>query len=197
MHRWLVRANRERANLTAHSVAPLTGCVRMNEDYETMRRVNPSDGEVCAKYYLSLAIVNDSTLPNALIGARVWLQFRSDDVKFGEAWKEMDVRHVQSETSLFPINLPPLSTCSLPLAIAAAIQGSMDGGFAGRGIKASEALPAPNPIRIELRGVNDPFFLAEFNDGGTAMVRPQPVSHAAQTAPSPARSTPLQFLTRL
>ncbi len=175
---WLVRANRERAKLTAHAVSPLTGCVLMNEDYETQRRVNPGQGQVCAKYFLSLAVVNNSSMPNALIGAKVFLPLRSKTSP-SPTWTEMDVRHLQADTPLFPINLSPLSTCSLPLAISAAIDGTLDGGFAGRAITAGEALPSPIPIRIELKGVGDQVFQVELLDNAIGMVRAQPAARAA------------------
>lgn len=176
---WLVRANRERAQLTAHIVAPLTGCVLMNEDYETLRRVNPGEGKVCAKYFLSLAVVNNSSLPNALIGAKVWMQFFDGPSDAQLTWKAMDVQPIHPDTPLFPINLSPLSTASLPLYLAAAINGTIDGGFTRRAISAAEALPQPVPVRIELLGVNHQTFQIDLSDIGDGLTRPQPVRRAA------------------
>lgn len=176
---WLVRANRERAQLAAHIVAPLTGCVLMNEDYETQRRVDPGQGQVCAKYFLSLAIVNNSSLPNALIGVKVWMQVYGGESGLQLTWKAMDVQPIHPETSLFPINLSPLSTAALPLCLAVAIEGTIDGGFTRRAIAAAEALPQPVPIRIELHGVNHQTFQIELTDAGDGLTRPQPVRRAA------------------
>lgn len=176
---WLVRANRERAQLTVQAVAPLTGTVLMNEDYETQQRVRAGDGMVCAKYFLSLAVVNNSSLPNALIGVRVWMPFRDGEHSDRVVWTEMDIRHFQPETALFPINLQPLSTSSLSLAMAAAIPGTHDGGFARRALTATEALSMPVPIRVELRGLNHQTFVVEIEDAGLGMAHPKPVACAA------------------
>lgn len=162
---WFVRANRERMSVTAHPVASMQGCVLFNEDYETYQRVRPGDGEVCVKYLLDIAAVNNSSLPNSILGIRVWLRF--DD----EGWKEMDVRHEDPTQRLFPANTDPLSTAHLPLAIATAIPGSLKGGFAERAAGAGDVLPVRPEVRIELKTLANKTFRCQFEDDGKGLQR--------------------------
>ena len=167
---WLIRANREKAQVEVHPIRGLDGFVMFNEDYVTLRRLKCADGEVGAKYLLGLALANNSTLPNAIIGIRVWMKFAQPNAS-GDCWREMDVAHCDSETALVPINLPPLTTAGLDLALAAAIQGTLEGGNAERQIRASEALPDQVPIRIELRALGGKNFTQTFIDPGTRLLR--------------------------
>ncbi|TWT50383.1 hypothetical protein Pla22_31250 [Rubripirellula amarantea] len=162
---WIVRANRERMCLAAHPVMSMEGCVLFNEDYETTRRVKPGDGEVCVKYLMHLAAINYSSLPNSILGIRVWLRFNDG------GWKEMDVRGQLPDQRLFPANVAPLSTTELPLALATAIPGTLSGGFADRAAAAGDALPPTVDVRVELHTIAKKSFQCQFEDDGKGLVR--------------------------
>jgi len=156
---WLVRANRERSRLAVHPIGDMQGTALMAmDDVETYRRLSPTDDQMCVKYWLHLAIVNNSSLPNALLGARVWLWLASGEMR------EMDVRHESPDQDLFPANLSPLTTVSLKLALAATIDKVEDNSFAGRAAAAGDLLPPQIPIRIELEALQGQKFVCEIID---------------------------------
>ncbi len=163
---WLIRSNRERAQLVAHPVGGLEGTLLMAmDDALTYRRVAPADGEVVLKYWLHLAIVNNSLLPNALLGARIWMKFADGE------WREMDVHHEMPDQDLFPTNIDPLTTAGLKLALSCKQPGKIEGGFAERAQAAGDALPRQIPIRIRLKALQDQTFHCEFADDGDGLQR--------------------------
>jgi hypothetical protein len=166
---WLVRANRERPQLEIHPIGDMQGClILFNEDSETYQRLRPSKQEHCAKYWLHLAVVNNSSLPNAVLGIRVWLQRRNGD------WQPMDVRHQTPNEDLLPINVDPLTTASLKLSLAMLYSGELQNDFAGRAAAAGDALPREIPIRIELTGLGERQFCKSFSDSGNGLKRSLP-----------------------
>ncbi|MEM9827034.1 MAG: hypothetical protein AAF958_10620 [Planctomycetota bacterium] len=178
---WLVRANRERAKVVAMPVGPLTGTVLGNMDYETQRRVGFRDGHVCVKYWLELAILNHASLPNAIVGIRVWIKFRDPEKPFRSLWHEMDVvsgeAPIPQERAdpvvprLLPINVGPQSTGTRRLALATLIPGDASGGFNACERQAGDALPHPVPIRVEITTLGQRTFMSEFVDDGKALSR--------------------------
>jgi hypothetical protein len=163
---WLVRSNRERPNLEIHPVSDLEGClILFNEDSETYQRLRPGKQEHCVKYWLRLAVVNNSSLPNAILGVRVWLQRRNGD------WQPMDVRHQTPNEDLIPINIDPLTTASLKLSLAMLYSAEIQNDFAGRAAAAGDALPREIPIRIELTGLGERQFGKTFSDSGNGLKR--------------------------
>ena len=131
---WLVRANRERAKLAACTVTGLRGTMLMAmEDTATYRRVAPGDSEIVLKYWLDLAIVNNSSLPNALLGIKVWVKFTDG------RWHAMDVASADPEADLFPQNVDPLTTAGMKLTLATKCEGSIGGGFRGRCVAGASA----------------------------------------------------------
>ncbi|KAA1260929.1 hypothetical protein LF1_34710 [Rubripirellula obstinata] len=179
---WLIRANCEKAQLEVHPVHALSGSVLLNEDYETLRRLNCKEGEVGAKYFLGLALANNSTLPNAIIGIRVWIKFDQAESSNGESWREMDVACSDGQSDLVPINIAPLTTAALNLALSTAITGTLQGGHVDRQMRASEALPPQVPIRIEMRAIGGKTFTQNFIDPGTRLPRTQGNLDSAKAA---------------
>ncbi|MEO9592992.1 hypothetical protein [Rhodopirellula bahusiensis] len=165
---WLVRANRERARLIACSVTGLRGTLLMAmEDTATYRRVAPAEDQIVLKYWLHLAVVNNSTLPNALLGMKVWLKFADG------RWHAMDVAAADQETDLFPQNVDPMTTAGVKLSLATKIVGSVTGGFHERECAAGDALPESVPVRIELEALQGQVFVTEWLDDGRLLARTQ------------------------
>ncbi|SMP40238.1 hypothetical protein SAMN06265222_101415 [Neorhodopirellula lusitana] len=167
MYFWLVRANRERAQLTVHPIKDICGRVVLHQEcLSVYHRLLPADKRYCVMYWLHLAVVNNSSLPNALLGARISLQLGNGE------WREMDVQHEAPDTELFPVNIDPLTTCSLKLALATITPDcEFQNDFAGREALAGDMLPRQVPIRIELQGLQDRIYKAELLDSGNGLSR--------------------------
>jgi hypothetical protein len=163
---WLIRANRERARLAAHLIGDMQGSiVTPHRDLAVYHRLKPASNEHCLKYWLHIAVVNNSSLPNALLGARVSIQFKDG------AWRTMEVRHVDDQCDLFPVNLSSLSTSSLKLALATTYADAFEQDHEGRAAAAGDALPRTVPIRIELIGLQNKSFVYELMDTGNGLQR--------------------------
>lgn len=162
---WAVRANRERMQLDIHPIGSLVGTVLMNEDFETFRRLAPGEGEVCVKYFADIAVVNNSSLPNALLGIEVRMRLADGQ------WRSMDVQPRQPDTALVPTNLAPLSTAHLGLALATSIPGSLKGGFAEREQAAGDALAAKPEIEVSLTSLGRQSFVHRYVDDGKSLRR--------------------------
>lgn len=163
---WLVRANRERAKITIHPIGELSGTVvSYFSDRATIQRMQLKEGEQCFKYWLKLAVVNNSSLPNALLGAKVWLQLRNGD------WLPLEVWHQQEEEDAFPLNLPPLTTASLKLALTAKLAVEIDENNQGRLDAAGDILPREVPIQIELLSLGGKRVVRNILDSGDGLCR--------------------------
>ncbi|GAB5516318.1 hypothetical protein [Rhodopirellula baltica] len=163
---WLVRANRERAKLVACTVTGLRGTMLMAmEDTATYRRVAPGENEIVLKYWLNLAIVNNSSLPNALLGIKVWVKFTDG------RWHAMDVASADPGADLFPQNIDPLTTAGMKLTLATKCEGSIGGGFRERECAAGDALPELVPVRVELEALQGQTFVSEWLDEGRLLLR--------------------------
>lgn len=162
---WFVRANRERMQLSIYPAGSLRGSVLANEDFDTLRRVSPNTGQVCAKYFLDLAIVNNSTLPNAVLGVRVKIQMADGSVR------TMDTQPADPQEVLVPANLRPLSTAHFRLAVSTAIDGSLTGGFAERESQAADALQYHPEVTVELMALGEKKFSRTFRDDGQKLNR--------------------------
>ncbi len=163
---WLVRANRERAQLMVQPIRELTGTVVTSfHDMATIQRLRPADDEYCIKYWMDVAIVNNSALPNALLGAKVWLQDKKGE------WLEMDVSHQSHDQDLFPLNVPPLNISTLKMSLATNVRMQIDDSNLGRAAAAGDALPRQIPIQIELIGLQNKRFVREFLDSGNGLSR--------------------------
>lgn len=162
---WFVRANRERMQLSIYPAGALRGSVLANEDFDTLRRVSPNKGQVCAKYFLDLAIVNNSTLPNAVLGIRVKIQMADGTVR------TMDTHPADPQQVLVPANLNPLSTAHFCLAVSTAIDGLLTGGFAEREYQAADALEFQPEVTVELMALGEKKFSRTFKDNGQRLNR--------------------------
>lgn len=163
---WLVRANRERAKLVACTITGLRGTMLMAmEDTATYRRVAPGENEIVLKYWLNLAIVNNSSLPNALLGIKVWVKFTDG------RWHAMGVASADPEADLFPQNIDPLTTAGMKLALATKCEGCIGGGFRERECAAGDALPELVPVRVELEALQGQTFVSEWLDDGRLLQR--------------------------
>lgn len=166
---WLVRSNRERPQLAIHPIGDLSGSlVSANEDLEIYHRLRPGKNEHCVKYWLHLAIVNNSSLPNAVLGIRVWLKL--SDGK----WQAMEVQSQSADQDLLPVNVDPLTTSGLKLSLGMLYSGQIENSFAGRAAAAGDALPREIPIRIEISDLASNKFSRVFTDSGNALNRSSP-----------------------
>ena len=165
---WLVRANGELGRLQVHPISDLEGCVLLPmEDTETYRRLVRQEGEYCLKYWLHVAVVNNSTLPDALLGASVRLKMADG------LWHDMDVRMADQESE-FPMNLTPLTTASLKLVLSIPHLLTNENSNIGRVTAAGDAVPRQVPIRIELKGLNDRTYQYDLLDSGDGLRRSEP-----------------------
>ncbi len=154
---WLVRANRERMKLTLHPVGKLWGNVPMpQEDPDAYQTLKPEEGSVCATYGADLAVVNHSSLPNALLGVRAWLELA--DGTWCEALVRLhDTKHPEQAELKMPLNLSPLTTAGLGMRLSVAVPGNYDGGFHGREVTAGDSLAATPQLRVELAALQGKF----------------------------------------
>ena len=126
-----------------------------------------------------MAVVNNSALPNALLGVKAWMQF-SDG-----GWRQMDVQPASPEQELFPLNISPLTTASVKLALATRFAGEFENDNRGRAAAAGDAVPRQIPIRLELIGLQEQVFTQQWLDCGDGLSRTQPLD-AEQLAESQA-----------
>ncbi|MEQ8211215.1 MAG: hypothetical protein RH917_15415 [Lacipirellulaceae bacterium] len=155
---WLVRANRERAQVQVQPVGQTWGNVPMpQEDPEAYQRLTLEEGQIPATYGIDFAVVNNSSLPNALLGVKGWLQLADD------SWREAYVRIWEdSETpGKLPMNLSALNTAGLQLTLTIPIIGNYDGGFQGRRETAGNALAQEHRVRLELTALQGKTFLQD------------------------------------
>jgi hypothetical protein len=94
---WLVRSRRERPNLASHLLE--------HEFFLGQGRVETRT----IGFQLAVVLANNSILPNAVIGARVWLRTADGN------WESVDGLTTDQRTPL-PLNLPPQQTGILRLA---------------------------------------------------------------------------------
>lgn len=176
---WMVRANRERMKLTLHPVGRLWGNVPMpQEDAEAYRKLRPEEGNTCATYGADLAVVNHSSLPNALLSVRAWLELADG------TWCEAMVRlHDTSDPELpelrMPLNLSPLTTAGLGMRLSIVIPGNWDGGFHGREVTAGDALAPVPQLRVELSALQGKSAFDQLTLSAEGLKRTEPVAAAA------------------
>lgn len=143
----------------------MRGTVIRNEDFETLRSVNPGQGEVCAKYWLDVIVANRSIMPNALLELKV--QLMDCDGTFREA----HVSPLNPETTLAPLNLPPLGTTLMRLNLAIAVEGDIRGGYNEMETQAADGLPPEPRIRFEAAMLDGHPIKIELADSGKALRR--------------------------
>lgn len=135
---WFVKARRERPDLSAHLL-----------DHEFFLSLGKSETRLVG-CTLGIIYANNSILPDAVLGLRVWV--RTTD----GGWKLTEDVICDSSTAL-PLNLPPQQTCLLRLTGQlhfprdAELEGesSIAGGYLKR------HLAAPREFKVETLGLND------------------------------------------
>lgn len=148
---WLVRSNGEKPNLEVFALKPPEGHVLLpQQSPRGFYKFAPNDDDVCAMYWLDLAVVNNSTLPNAVIGLQVHMRRASGE------WQEAMV--TTSEDAPLPLNMTPLTTQGMKLSIALPIEGPLGSTDADRSRQAIDALAAPTQICVRLQGLKNRAF---------------------------------------
>jgi hypothetical protein len=100
---------------------------------------------------LSLVVINGSTLPNALLGVRLWVKLREG------TWVEME-RVSFDRTTPRPVNIPALQTAALCIAGHATFPCAQEleqGGNKTLVAYTERFLTNPREIKVELRGLNN------------------------------------------
>jgi hypothetical protein len=138
---WLVKVRREQPSLRAHLAD--RECYLGTGGKDT-RQVGLKLGVIVANY---------SALPNALLGARLWVRHRDG------GWREVENVSFDKQTPL-PFNLPSMQTVLLRLNayLSFPVQPEVeDAGTANRILSGycDRFMTEPREIRIELEGLNE------------------------------------------
>lgn len=158
---WLIRSNDEKPNLELFALKPPEGSVMLpQEQPHGFYKFCPSDDHVCAMYWLDLAVVNNSTLPNAILGLQASMRLADN------TWREAMVQ-TPDETPL-PLNLSPLTTIGLPVTLSLPIEGPLGSDNAARAMQATNALTKPIQLRISLHGLKNRTFDVVLTDSADA-----------------------------
>jgi hypothetical protein len=134
---WFVRARRERPKLTAHLLE--------HEFFLGQGRAETRTIGV----KLAVVLANGSILPNAVIGARMWLKTADG------AWESVDGLTSDAQTPL-PLNLPPQQTGILRLTgrITFATSAELEAQRNSVGAYVGHYLRRPVEIEFEILGLN-------------------------------------------
>ena len=136
---WLVRARREQPNLSAHLL-----------EQEFFLGLGKSDvrGIGCS---LSIVWANNSILPDAVLGARIWVMTKDG------AWQLLDGLTCDGDKTALPLNLPPQQTGLLKLTGCLSFirdeRLESEQPIARSYVRAH--LAHPRQFRIETLGLND------------------------------------------
>ena len=138
---WLVKVRRERPSLRSHLAD---------------REIYLGNGGADARQIglkLGLIVANYSLLPNALLGARLWVRQRES------GWQEVQHVSFDKQTPL-PFNLPTLQTVMLRLNGYLSFPNRPELEDAGTANKilagyCDHFLTEPREIRVELQGLNE------------------------------------------
>ena len=172
---WLVKVNRERPAMVVEPVGSVTGSVIIpRADIESYQAIKPRDDQVLVGYWLNLAVVNNSVLPNAII--EVSAKVRLNDEGWVTARSSLFSQDAETAPDSLPINVAPLSTARVPLALKLAMRGDDSGlGNRERTDMATNALAEGNSIEITIKGVRNTSFRSLLNhakDGKLATQKP-------------------------
>ena len=155
---WLVKVNRERPAIEVEPVGNVNGSVLVPRFHmDSFQAIRPREDQVMVGYWLNLAVVNNSVLPNAIIevSAKVRLAY--------EGWVPVRANlfshDPETAAETLPINVAPLSTARVPLELTLAMSGDDSGlGNRERADLATAALAEGNSIEITIKGVRDTSF---------------------------------------
>ena len=172
---WLVKVNRERPAMVVEPVGSVTGSVLLPRAHsDSYQAIRPREDQVLVGYWLNLAVVNNSVLPNAII--EVSAKVRLNDEGWVSARTNLFSNDAQTPAESLPINVAPLSTARVPLALALAMRGDDSGlGNRERTDMATSALAEGNSIEITIKGVRNTSFRSLLNhakDGRLATQKP-------------------------
>jgi hypothetical protein len=143
---WLVRMRGERANLKCEVV-------------EREWILSNSTAEVRQLgLKLGLVTINGSTMPNALLEIRAWVQ-RADG-----SWLELEKISYDKSTPR-PINLPPMHTAPITILGYLGFPYTVELEQGNKTVSAylERFLTQPRRLRIELKGIGDARFQSEMN----------------------------------
>jgi len=135
---WFVKARRERPDLSAHLL-----------QHEFFLSLGKSDTRLigCS---LGIIYANNSILPDAVLGLRLWVRTTAGD------WKLMQDLICDSSTAL-PLNVPPQQTCLLRLTGQLHFDRDADledeSNIAGAYLR--QHVAAPREFKLETLGLND------------------------------------------
>jgi len=144
---WLVRVNREQPDLGMEKLGPWKGCVLLPQEHtEAYRSLKPTEDEVMAGYWVDLAVINNSIVPNAVLEINAEIRLHDGP------WQTAEAR-LTSEGKL-PINLSPLTTVGLPVELTTCFKGSYsETTNQQRADMATDALTAGDSVRIRIKGI--------------------------------------------
>ena len=160
---WLVRVRRESPSLAVEPVGLLTGQALLPQQHpEAWRAVGPKEHQVLAAFWMDVAIVNNSVLPNAVLEITAEVNLK------GQGWTVASPRLVAdnpensnsgNHDTRLPVNVSPMTTARLPLELAVAMNGDLsDTTNQQRADMAMESLADGASIRLNIKGVRDTAF---------------------------------------
>lgn len=147
---WLVRSNSERPNLSLSVLKPLTGSVihPFDDSYPFHFLQGYQDGN-WVRYFLDMALVNNSTLPNAVLG------FSGEILGKDGEWIPVHCR--AQDESLLPASLSPMSTTGIKLVLY--IPTTESGGNNQQRVEiANQILNSDQKIRLQIHALGESVF---------------------------------------
>ena len=160
---WLIKVNRERPAMVVEPVGSVEGSVLVPRAHtESYQAIRPREDQVLVGYWLNLAVVNNSVLPNAIID--ISAKVRLNDEGWVSARTNLFSNNPETPAESLPINVAPLSTARVPLALSLAMRGDDSGlGNQERTDMATAALAEGNSIEITIKGVRNTSFRSLLN----------------------------------
>ena len=151
---WVTRLRREQPNLAIEQVSPLVGefvwPVQFAELYQTIK---PGDDEGLACLWADIAVINNSTMPNAVLQIDGWIKLANG------LWHPTLVS--LREEAKMPINVTPHSTARLALQLATKLP--YDGTRTSnrdRVDQVNEQISDSRELKVRIRGVKGAAFQA-------------------------------------
>ena len=141
---WLVRANKERPKLSIYQIKPLDAqflASGPNAPPDTMR----------SQFFLSVAVANDSTSPNALLGLRAMVKLNNGE------WSEAKVS-IDDKTPV-PCNVTPMQTVSISFSATVIVPDRPESApRVSQRQAAIESVADPVQVVVELRSLGEKRF---------------------------------------
>lgn len=144
---WLTRLNREKPSLNLELVSEVQGEFVVPHHFAALyQAVRPRDHEGLACFWVDLAIVNNSILPNAALQVDAEVKLSSG------SWQRCLVNLRESH---LPANLEPQSTARLALQLATKLPyDNSRSSNRDRVEQVTEQLSSDREVRISVRAVN-------------------------------------------